>query len=141
VKVLRTSHQSRGLLVHKLTTYGPWRNRILVDGETDVRLYFQTGERLLEALIDVDQDRNLFAEVTDVDSGRVVGYGRAWRPSRRTLQVEVAVDTLGNGLSNYEWSAVTGFHEDGHTRCGEVRDTIVSCTDRAPNRGMVRHDI
>jgi hypothetical protein len=135
-------HAGAGVLTHRIKSREVWGNKDLQDSLSKIVINFEVGgdpER--ELTIDLADGGGLKATMRDFDSGRIVGRGHATRTGRRGVQVEFKEDLLGSQVGAYAWQVVTAFQENGHRRCDEDQHGDVSCVDRAPNSGMVRHQL
>jgi hypothetical protein len=145
---IRQTHERSAQLSYRIATYRRWRTAQFNGAITPFRIIFDTDhdgnvDRTLG--LDVSRDGSWFAEMTG-SNGRVKGYGRAWKPDRRTIQVVFPESLLGKNVDLYRWIAQTSYHRTKSRHCGDTSDLQRYCSDTAPNRrGKVtrwyRHDL
>jgi hypothetical protein len=110
----------------------PSSNFITIALETD-------GDSRSERTLVIDvKDGKLFAEVYDSDHDRV-GSADVFRPDARSVSVVFSRKLLGQNVKEYRWKAATFFHAQGDGPCGIPSDVFKTCTDIAPNRGLLVH--
>lgn len=140
VQSVQWKHSSGRLLIHHLTTYEAWTNDVFQKGSY-IFFSFKMGDRRRQLFVSTSEDGTLFGQMTDPDTGRIVGFAKVWRPDERSLQVEFPRRFLGRSVSRYKWEVTTNFHEEGHPECGTQGSGVISCPDRVPDTGRLAHDL
>lgn len=122
-------------VVHTISTFSRWRigligrntsNLLAVEISTD-------GDPALErAVLVFAANGRLVARVIRLPAGTIVGSASASRPNGRTVRVSIRRSLLGN-RSGYRWDAHSQYRAAG--ACSGF------CSDRAPNRRRVQHDV
>ncbi len=134
IRTASQTHARSGAVVHTLSTHGPWRSRLLtVRSSNFVLVDFDTaGDRRPERLAFVIFYHRSLRVAVVTRRGHLVGWGRASRPSARSVRVAVPRRLLGSPLG-YRWKAFSSF--------ASPQVCLHGCFDRIPNRGSVLHDI
>lgn len=133
-------HAQRGVLEHNLSTHDAWVDedfagayiRLWVDrsGERDNRLVVVVGRNL-----DGSFSATVHRAGAGFEPGSIVGFGNAFRPSDRTLTLQMARGTLGKKVVAYEWKAFLVYP------CSRSGD--VTCAPPPPDThpGRVLHEL
>ena len=116
---------ARSRVTHSLRTYGAFSSRFL-QGDNIIGFGFDTNHtaRSAERFVFVFWAGRLRAAVTN-RSGDFIAWARVSRPSSHSVKVKVSRGSLNNP-TGYRWAAFT---------------VVGSRADRAPNRGLILHDI
>ena len=118
--------RNSNVLVHRLTTYDPWRPALLGTGG-EISFFFDTsGNAAFERRVDVRYTAGKLSAVVRDRKGVRVGVGRAHKAGPRTVVVSFARSLLRTDIRRYRWFAATGF------RCHR-RYRV--CGDTAPSPG------
>ena len=102
----------------------------------NLRIWLPDGDAApdREVYVAENPDGSMYALVTDA-KGRPRGYGNAWMPDRRTIQVDLAEMMLSRKLSTYRWRALVSFE------CSSSEGECMPERDRIPDSGRIRHDV
>jgi len=127
-------HAATGPVVHTITTYGPWRSRVLGGNHMS---YFvleidTTGNARPERFAIVYRAHGVLRVAVATRRGRLLGFGTATRASLRSVSVSIPRKLLGKP-HGYHWKLFSVYVAPGACRMG--------CVDRAPNSGQVLHDL
>jgi hypothetical protein len=135
-----------GRLIHRVTTYSPWRTRRLRGPHNYVWVWFSTDkeDRYAEAraVIDFEQGK-LGAWIEPYEEGSdyaAIGPPtpiEVRRANRRSVTIVFPTRLLRPRLKRYSWSVSTSYRAADSTRCA-----VAACADTAPagrKRGGVVH--
>ena len=135
VAVTHGHHASlEGVLTHTIETAEPIAADELLGA--NLRIWLRDGDAApdREVYVAENPDGSMYALVTDA-KGRPRGYGNAWMPNRRTIQVDLAEMMLARKLSGYRWRALVSFE------CSSSEGECMPQRDRIPDSGRIRHDV
>lgn len=128
IKKISHEHSSSGRVLHRLTTFERWRARqlrcrgnlhfVFPDQHRDVRVTFRNG--------------TLIATILNTNNGAVVGSGKVFRPSRRSVEISLRRKFFGS-VDSYRWSV----HSEWLSACPNDGGDPISHLDRAPNKGSI----
>lgn len=125
---------ARGELRYDITMYGPWPNSAL-RGRSDIDIFVRRANDVtVYGGLEVGVIHgNLYAKYSDQSSRAVKGYGKVWRPSKRTIAVQFPRSYLAHHLRTYTWRIVTYYAKDGDGRCPAGSDEVSTCYDYVPD--------
>lgn len=145
IKVVAQSHQSGGAgdLKHRVGMFHRWGKRHLRGSSNFINMFFTTDEdRGFERRLTIDvRNGKLYAQMDEYPSLKPVGRAQVWRPSRRGVAVAFPTNFLGENVKTYKWQANSFFHTSGDGPCGTPTDVSRTCTDRAPDRRRLEHQL
>jgi hypothetical protein len=117
--------------MHGLKTFEPWASRklrcrgnihfVFSDHHRDIRVTFRDGR--------------LRADVLNTTNGDTVGTARVSRPGSSSVIVSFDRSLLGSDVASYRWSV----HTEWLSSCPRSGGDPASNSDRAPNKGSIRH--
>jgi hypothetical protein len=126
-------------IVHRITMVEDWTNDALA-GPAYMELYFDLDgeadsfERILTIDLDAEEG-TLWASMLDPTTGQGRGYAAVSRPDGKTIEVRVPPLLLKRGVDSYRWYAYVDGGQFDLCPTGE------SCTDRAPDQGLIVHKL
>jgi hypothetical protein len=134
VAAVTQEHAATGPVVHTITTYGPWRSRVLGGNHQS---YFvleidTTGNARPERFAIVYRAHGVLRVAVATRRGRLLGFAVATRANLRSVRVSIPRKLLGKP-NGYHWKLFSVYVGPGACRMG--------CVDRAPNSGQVLHDL
>jgi hypothetical protein len=135
IRSVTQRHGRTGPVAHTITMYEPWRGRLLgIQRSSAIFLTFDThGGRAYERFAAVFFARGRLRAAVYTRAGRFLGWGTVTRLNRRSITVTVRRRLLGSP-KGYRWYALSLLS----TTTGPCR---AGCVDRAPNRGVLVHDL
>jgi hypothetical protein len=122
-------------VVHTISTFSRWRPG-LVGRNTSNLLAVEIsrdGDPALEYVVLVfSKNGRMVGRIIRLPRGLVTGFAKVSRPNARTVRVSIPLSELGDPGA-YRWDAHSQFQAAG--ACSDF------CIDRAPNSGLVLHDV
>ena len=147
VKINHGHGDTRNALEHSITMHEPWQDIDLEDGDSYILVNLDTdADRRGDAGVVIDYDaeqRGLYAYLYGRGiEDQVIGVSR---PNLRTVSIAFNKKLLPE-LGSYRWKVRTWASSESDDDCGEplhgpALDSYSVCSDLAPNRGRVAHDL
>jgi hypothetical protein len=127
-------HGATGPVTHTITTYGPWRSRVLGGSHMS---YFvleidTAGNAQPERFAIVYRAHGVMRVAVTTRRGRLLGFGVATRANLRSVTLSIPRKLLGKP-NGHHWKLYSVYVAPGACRTG--------CVDRAPNSGQALHDL
>lgn len=136
---LHAMEDGNKLLVHSVDAYEDWSNDDLAEGASLYIRFDTDSDGLEERQLELRraEDGGVYGIVLKPRNGKrvVVGYARAWRENARNVRVAFPRRYLGKGVTQYRWYVLSI-----DRKCStDTGGAVVTCSDRAPDSGSVRH--